>query len=267
MPGSLTDYAESLVLKWLLGQATLASALTNYVSLFTAVPTDAGGYTGELNATYLSGATRPAIAFDAAANGRIVNSADTALGSCIADAPSAVVAIAGFDSATYGAGNMLWYCPVQPHILKAGDPNSIPKGAIVISAGGNWTVAGANWFLSLLCGKSTLPSALTPYLGLFTRVPTDNTGSNGVEVSATGYARKPLSGLFSTPTVGQAVNTSAVDFTTGSPWTTDAGDVTGCGIWSALAGTLYMYAAVASKRYVAGDPVIYPAGSIVLAGD
>jgi 3D (Asp-Asp-Asp) domain-containing protein len=266
--GSLTDYAESRIIKWLLGQATQASVLTNYIGLLTAVPGDGGGVTGELNGTYLSGATRPAIAFDPVASGAtyIVNSADLTLGSCIADAPAPVVAIAGYDSATFGAGNMLWYCPVAPQILKNGDPNVIPKGAIVVRAGGNWTIAGAKWMLELLCGRTTLASAMTPYMGLFNRTPTDNTGSDGVEVSATGYSRKPISGLFSTPTAGQAVNTSPINFTS-TPWTTDAGDVTGCGIWTALAGTLYMYATTASKRYVAGDPVVYPVGSVVLQGD
>lgn len=266
--GSLTDYAESLGIKWLLGQATLLSVMPNYVGLLTTVPGDGGGVAGELNGTYLSGATRPALAFDTVGAGQsfIVNSADTTLGSCIADAPAAVVAIAGYDSATFGAGNMLWYCPVAPQILKAGDPNVVPKGAVVIRGGGNWTLAGAKWMLELLCGKTTLASAMTPFMGLYNQVPTDNTGANGVEVSATGYARKAITGLFSTPTVGQAVNTTQVNFTP-TPWTTDANDVTGCGIWTALAGTLYMYATTASKRYVAGDPVVYAVGSIVLQGD
>lgn len=264
--GSLTDYGESLVIKLLLGQATLPSVMPTYVGFLTTVPSDAGGYMGELNGTYLAGAARLVLDFSPSSGGRMANASLTAMPSCIADAPAAVVGIAGYDSATWGAGNMIWYIPCEPHILKAGDTQKIDAGSIVLKAPGNWTIAGGNWMLDLIGGNTTLVSASTPYMGLYNQVPTDNVGTNGVEVTATGYARKALAGLFSTPTVGQAVDTTLVNFTP-TAWTTDALDICGCGIWSALAGTLYMYATTPSKRYVAGDPVVYPVGAIVFQGD
>ena len=264
--GSITDYAESLAIKLALGQATLASVLTTYVGFVTTVPSDAGGYTGELNGTYLSGAGRIALDFSPAAGKRMANASSTVLNTVITDAPAAVVGTAGYDSATWGAGNMIWFIPCEPHILKAGDTQKIDAGSIVIKAAGTWTIAGGNWMLDLLGGNTTQASAMTPYMGLWNQLPTDDIGTNGVEVTATNYARKPLAGLFSTPTVGQAVNTTLVNFTS-TAWTTDAGDITGVGIWTALAGTLYLYASTPSKRYVAGDPVVYPVGAMVFQGD
>lgn len=76
--------------------------------------------------------------------------------------------------------------------------------------------------LRLLTGQAlaTLSFPITPYLALFTVVPTDAAGS-GTEVSGSSYARVSAAGKFATPAAGSVATNANVDFptVTGSGYT------------------------------------------------
>lgn len=279
MPGELTDYAEALFLKLLLRGLTQASAITPYIGLLTTPPTDAAGSGVEVPSSGY-GYSRVAIGstiFGAdAANRQISNTALVTLPAATADYPAAVVSIACWDAAS--GGNMLWYCnDMEPHLVKQGDPQSIPIGAITIRANNsNLATSGANWLLNILTGRFYVAagSAVAPVLALYKVLPlAADTG--GTEVSATGYARKACgSAVFTAdPTVGQIQNGAAVDFTTAAPWTTDAGDVIGAAIRAStkVASTdtatdkLMLFVTTPAKNYKAGDPCIFGIGSLFVS--
>lgn len=69
--------------------------------------------------------------------------------------------------------------------------------------------------LRLLTGQAlaTLSFPITPYLALFTVVPTDAAGS-GTEVSGSSYARQSAAGKFGSPSGGSLTLSTAVDFPT-----------------------------------------------------
>lgn len=76
----------------------------------------------------------------------------------------------------------------------------------------NMTDAMENQIVDGITGVTSLFSS-TMSLALFTADPT-NTGSVVNEYTGNGYARKPLTTLFSSASGGTASNTSAVDFAT-----------------------------------------------------
>jgi hypothetical protein len=71
-----------------------------------------------------------------------------------------------------------------------------------------------NEVLRLMTGQSlaTLSFPVTPYLALFTVVPTDAAG--GTEVTGSSYARQSAAGKFGSPSGGSLTLSTAVDFPT-----------------------------------------------------
>lgn len=117
----------------------------------------------------------------------------------------------------------------------------------------------------------------THYVALFSTMPND-AGSGGVELSGTGYARIGVtraSGSWSAPAAGtgnarQITNASAVDFgTAGSDWAPSGTPCVGFGIFDALTVGTYKGGAAfsASKIIQSGDPVRFPAASLVISED
>jgi hypothetical protein len=101
---ALSDYAEALILDWMMTTGSATRPTAWYVALFTGAPSDSGGGT-EVSG---SGYARQAVAFDAAASpaGTTTNSADV---SFTADGGSfgTVSHLGIFDALT--TGNLLWH--------------------------------------------------------------------------------------------------------------------------------------------------------------
>jgi hypothetical protein len=101
---ALSDYAEALILDWMMTTGSATRPTAWYVALFTGAPSDSGGGT-EVSG---SGYARQVVAFDAAASpaGTTTNSADV---SFTADGGSfgTVTHLGIFDALT--TGNLLWH--------------------------------------------------------------------------------------------------------------------------------------------------------------
>lgn len=101
---ALSDYAEKLVLDWLMTTGSATRPTTWYIALYTGAPSDSGGGT-EVSG---NGYARQSVAFDAASSpgGTTVNSADvsfTASGGSF----GTVTHLGIFDAST--SGNLIWH--------------------------------------------------------------------------------------------------------------------------------------------------------------
>lgn len=129
-----TKYMRKAVLDHFLGRIAYAFPANVYAALFTADPTDDGLLTSELTQ---SGYARVEISEklgDAVlASGMITNSAAITFGPSIVDWPE-VTHIGIIDSATIGAGNMLYHVPaVTSRTIVAGDAFNIQPGQLTIT--------------------------------------------------------------------------------------------------------------------------------------
>lgn len=121
-----------------------------------------------------------------------------------------------------------------------------------------------NKILDHILGKTayTMPAV---YVGLFTAAPSESGG--GTEVSGGSYARKSTVGAdWNAASGGSSSNANAIVFITPTgSW----GTITHYGIFDAASGgNLLRYAVLtASKTIGSGDPVSFPAGSIVCTED
>ena len=101
---ALSDYAEKLLLDFLMTTGTATRPTAWYVGLFTAAPNDAGGGT-EVSG---SGYARQAVAFDAATSGAGTTSNTGAVTFTAAGGAWGTITHIGiFDAST--SGNLLWH--------------------------------------------------------------------------------------------------------------------------------------------------------------
>ncbi len=101
---ALSDYAEKLVLDWLMTNGSATRPTAWYVALYTAAPNDAGGGT-EVSG---SGYSRQAVTFDAATSGAGTTSNTGAVTFTAAGGDWGTITHVGiFDAST--AGNLLWH--------------------------------------------------------------------------------------------------------------------------------------------------------------
>lgn len=109
----LTNYAETALTNHILGKAAYTMPTTVYLALFTADPTDSGTLTAEVPAS--RGYARQAITSTmstSSGGSTSQNSADINFGPCVTTSWGTVTHIGIVDSATIGAGNLLFYGPV-----------------------------------------------------------------------------------------------------------------------------------------------------------
>ncbi|HRE87630.1 MAG TPA: hypothetical protein PK095_00700 [Myxococcota bacterium] len=100
-------------------------------------------------------------------------------------------------------------------------------------------------------------SPTTVYLGLFTAAPGEAGG--GTEVSASGYARQPLT--FGAPTDGVVENSGTLTFgPAGASW----GTITHTAIFDdSTGGNMLLYGALATPKVVdTGDSLSFAAGAL-----
>lgn len=189
--GSLTNYAESALVKHIITEAAYSPASTLYLALCTADPTDAA--TGaSMNEVANSGSyARTAITFGAASSRRVTSSADVdfpqATGSWGTITHWAIV-----DSGTHGAGNVLaaGAFGASKSVISGNTP-SVASGEVYveITASTGLSNYAANGFLDRMFRNQAFTVSAN-YMGLTTATIADtNTGSTVTEVSGTNYAR------------------------------------------------------------------------------
>lgn len=101
---ALSDYAEKLVLDWLMTNGSATRPTGWYVALYTAAPNDAGGGTEVSGGGY----SRQAVTFDAATSGTGTTSNTGAVTFTAAGADFGTVTHIGIHDASTG-GNLLWH--------------------------------------------------------------------------------------------------------------------------------------------------------------
>lgn len=104
---NLTDYLENKLLDHSLGKTSFTMPATVRVVLFTADPTESGSFADEVAAGV--GYARQALTIDAAAAGATQNDATITFGPATGSPWGTVTHVGIADSATIGAGNLLWY--------------------------------------------------------------------------------------------------------------------------------------------------------------
>jgi hypothetical protein len=101
---ALSDYAEKLLLDWMMTTGTATRPTSWYVALYTAAPSDSGGGTEVSGAGY----ARQSVTFDAASSpaGTTSNSADVSF-TAVGGDYGTVTHMGIFDAST--GGNLLWH--------------------------------------------------------------------------------------------------------------------------------------------------------------
>lgn len=117
----------------------------------------------------------------------------------------------------------------------------------------------------------TFPVIATTYVGVYTTAPTADDGSDGVEVSVTGYARVAVTSNTtnwkdpSTATQGQTNNLFKIVFpVANAPW----GSMVGFGVWDAPTGGNLLYWATCSAVSVGtGDQLRFEETTLTIQED
>lgn len=270
--GSLSNYAESALMKHLITQAAYTPASTLYLGLATADPTDAatGASTNEVanSGSY----ARTAITFAAAASRAIAQNADVvfplATGSW-----GTITHWFIADSATHGAGNVLAHGAFNASFaVVAGNQRTVASGQVTVS----FSASGSPGGLTTTCVNSLLDrmfrnqafTVSANYLALFTVTPSDSAG--GTEVSGGSYARKQIntpggaSPAWNSESGGATDNANDANFTAPSgSW----GTIVAAGILTAsTGGTLLWWGDITDQAVSTETTTIgFPAGSLDLA--
>ena len=127
-----SNYLELQLLNHSLGTATFTRPTAVWVALFTGDPTESGAFTSEIVATSTAYARQTAT-FASAVNGSASTSATITFPTATANWGT-VSHIAIVDSATRGAGNVLFYGPVTTaKIIETGDTFQITGGNLTVS--------------------------------------------------------------------------------------------------------------------------------------
>jgi hypothetical protein len=132
---SKSNYLENKVLDHFDGKASTALVTPIYLALCTVVPTDASTGATLTEASYTGYARKsvPASAHNTAASGQVTNSEAITFANCTAGS-STIIAWALCDSATKGAGNILWWgtC-TSTAISTTQTPATIVVGGLVLN--------------------------------------------------------------------------------------------------------------------------------------
>lgn len=132
--GSKTDFLENEMLDHVLRGEEYTAPSAVYSALFTVIPSDSTGGTEVTQAS--SGYTRVASTFvtaGATSAGRSVNSGAVNFATVAGGATITIVAWGLIDTATFGAGNLLYWATVTNTALNVGDQATFPAGSLVIT--------------------------------------------------------------------------------------------------------------------------------------
>lgn len=136
MAGSMSDYMENKVIDHCMGKTSFTMPATVAIALCTTCPTDAstGATIVEANyTTYARKTLTPASDLNAAASGSMTNALDITFAACTSGS-STILGIATCDSATIGAGNMLYWSDVTSKLIDVSNtPPVIKAGSLTIT--------------------------------------------------------------------------------------------------------------------------------------
>jgi hypothetical protein len=128
MADAKSNYAENLVLDWLLGGSTPTRPSARYLALFHSDPGEASGGTEVTGGSY----ARQAITFGAASSGSTSNSADISFVNMPSTTATPITHFAVFDAVS--SGNKLYYGQLTvSKVTNSGDTLTVLAGQIVIS--------------------------------------------------------------------------------------------------------------------------------------
>jgi hypothetical protein len=266
---SSSNYLEDKILNWITGTAFGTAPTTLYFSLHSADPTDTGA--NEVTATYVSGrASYTSSNFDTPATvgaaRQIKNTAIVDFGNSIA--AGTIYYLGVWDAAT--SGNFLFgfnlvdsIGATQTFSFGNGDPVTLAINAVKINYPiNNFSIYFANFILNWFKGTSAPTAPTNVYVGLFTFLTVDGTGTEvTTTIRAAGRVAVSSWASLTNDGVKRLLKTaSVVDFGD------SAGAVTGVyinGFYDAsTSGNLLFLGTFTPRDVVVGQPVNYPAGSI-----
>ena len=132
---SKSDYLENKILDHVLSDGAFTEPANVYLALTTATPTDAstGATLTEANYTTYARVEMLATEFSAASSGSKTNTAAFTFPACTAG-DDTIIGFAILDSATIGAGNILYWGTVTSKVIDTSNtPPTVAIGALVIT--------------------------------------------------------------------------------------------------------------------------------------
>lgn len=267
---SLTAYLQKK-----LGDHALAIASYTMPSVHLGIFSNSPGENGSLSGE-ISGGSYARVALTAkmgAADGTTGISQNTSAATF--PVPTAAWGTAAFlgilDSATLGAGNVLWYTQMtNPRVVNNGDAALVfDIGSLSVSIAGLQSIMITSYLMKKLVdhalGKSSFTMPTAVYHGLLNSNPTI-AGTMSSEINVGGYARQPLAGVIGAidATTGIAVNASDLSYP--QP-TADYPDVNYSFIADAAgvgAGNMFFAGQLPSMLDITanGAAALFPAGAI-----
>jgi len=126
---NISDYAEKLLLDWMMTTGSATRPTAWFLALYTAAPNDAGGGT-EVSG---NGYSRQAIAFDAAATPGGTTSNSGAVSFTASGGDWGAITHFGIHDAST-SGNLLWHMPLTTsRTINDTDTLNVASGAIVLT--------------------------------------------------------------------------------------------------------------------------------------
>lgn len=264
---ALSDYLENALLDHLLGGPDYTPAVTHYIALFTAAPTDAGGGTEVPSSNnYVRAAVTnntinwPTSSSNSKANANVITF-PTSSGSW------GTITHFGIFDALSGGNLLAWAALTSSQAVGTGDTPDFAVGALQVSLGGALGNNARNGLLNLAFGGSAYARPSTVYPALYTAPP--NAAGGGTQVSGGNYSRPAItnnSTSFPSASSGAKTNGEQITFPVpSSSW----GVVTDIGWFDSSAGgnLLIFGSLVASRTVTSGTTFRVGAGQFTLSLD
>lgn len=198
---ALSAYTSNLLVNWATGNANMPAAPTVYLAPFYGDPSASG-----LELTSTVTAARLHLTSMGLSSGGARTSANTALLTFTSSALAAGACnyLAAYDAAA--AGNLLWYKPILPVNIAAGNAVQIGIGALTLQTGADLSGYAGDYFINWLTGAASFPATIPRYAALFNGDP----AGAGVEVTATLAGARPSISI-ATASASNAANAAALN--------------------------------------------------------
>ena len=260
--GSITNLLEDALLDHILEGSAYTPAVTIYMSLHTADPTETGSVAAEVAG---NGYARTAIAFSAAATRAAIQNGQVTFPQVVTS-PWGTISHFGIHTASTGAGNMIGYGAFDNTIItEVGNVPFVPDLETVISIN---TGGASNYLANILIDFAFRNQAFAqPGIWVAMATATIIDSSTGTSITEPGgnYARVDFPS-WNAASGGQADNSADITFPTPSvDWST----VTYSALLDAATlGNLLIYAtATPNQAPKIGDPVKIPTGDYIVTMD
>jgi hypothetical protein len=181
-PVTLSAYTANLLVDWATGNANMPAAPSVYLAPFYGDPSASGR---ELTGTVVTARTH--LTGMALSTGGARSSANSLalVFSAAALTAGTCTYLAAYDAAS--AGNLLWYKPILPANILAGNVLQILAGALVIQSGADLSGYAGDYFVNWLTGSASFPATTPRYLALYNGDP----AGAGVEDTSTLIGARP----------------------------------------------------------------------------